>query len=149
MIGWRRHVFAKVALAGLLALAPGACSNEDGPLRPSDSLPPTVTVVEPAENAFVPARPAFVIRVSDQGSGVFCSTVSATINGRDVSQFFRNGCDEATGEIRIGGGQITPPLNDGGATLVFTISDHAGNVSPIVRRQFTVDSEPPPPPPPD
>ncbi len=135
-----------MGLAALLALA--SCSGDDGgPSGPRDATPPTITVVNPSEGSFVGARPSFFIRVTDLGSGVFCNSIEATISGANVSEFFRRGCEEESGDVSVAGGAINPGLADGGRTLTFRISDRAGNQA-TATRQFTVDTEPgggPPP----
>ncbi|HEY7530050.1 MAG TPA: hypothetical protein VIC56_05165 [Gemmatimonadota bacterium] len=137
-----RWGLAAVCAASLAA----ACSDED-PVDVDDVVRPEVTIVQPAEAAFVSPRPRFEITFSDQGTGVFCTSTDASIDGTDYSQFFRVGCDEDAGELIVPSGTIIPPLPEGGKTLTFTISDHAGNET-TERVTFTVQQPPPPPPPP-
>ena len=135
-----------VATAGAFAVALAACS-EDDPVQPVDVVRPEVTIVEPGETDVVGQRPAFLITFEDQGTGVFCTSTDARIDGVDYSQFFRVGCDEDTGELEVPIGTIIPPLPEGGKTLTFSISDHAGNET-TERVTFTVVVPAPPPPPP-
>ncbi len=137
--GW----VATLALAGAAA---AACSDENGPSGPSDPIPPEILIRQPADNTTVFAadgRPQFVIDLSDRGSGVFDSSIDATLDGRSVSDAFRNGFDEADGEIRLKSPIILP---DGGRLIVVTVSDHRGNEARAQSR-FVVTSIAPPPPP--
>jgi hypothetical protein len=114
-----------------------ACGGGDDVLRSTDSVPPEVSVLRPAEGTVVTSpRPTFVVRVADVDSGIFCSTIEARIEGQDFSTVFLNGCDAERGEVRATG-QIV--LGDGGKTFVFKISDHAGNEA-TVTRSFTVNT---------
>ena len=122
-----------------------ACSDED-PVNVDDVVRPEVTILEPAEAAFVSSRPRFRNTFSDQGTGVFCTSTDASIDGFDYSQFFRVGCDEDAGELIVQANTIFPALSDGGKTLTFSISDNAGNET-TERVTFTVAPPPPPPPP--
>ena len=123
-----------VPLLSLTALVPIGCGDGDGPTAPRDIVPPEVTIVSPRADALVGTRPAFVIEARDAGSGIFCATIDAKINGRDFSQAFLSGCDVDDGEIRTQG-QIL--LEEGGNTLLFSIADNAGNET-TASRTFTV-----------
>lgn len=134
-----------VALA-LAGAAAASCSDGGGPSNPSDTVPPEILIQQPANNTTVIApdgRPQFVIELSDRGSGIFDSSIDAVLDGRSVSDAFRNGFDEADGEI-----QVKSPifLADGSRLLVLTVSDREGNEARAQSR-FTVSSIPPPPPP--
>jgi hypothetical protein len=119
-----------------LWLAGVGCRDSGDTLAPRrDATPPEITIVQPADgDEVLTTRPSFLIRVSDAGSGVFCSTLEAIIDGADFSQFFLSGCNATTGEVRAAG-QIQ--LEGGANTLVFRIADRAGNVA-TATRTFTV-----------
>jgi hypothetical protein len=136
-----------LAAACAVAATAAACSDED-PVNVDDVVRPEVTILEPGDSDILnTSRPRFHITFSDQGTGVFCTSTDASIDGVDYSQFFRVGCDEDAGELIVQAGTIIPPLSDGGKTLTFTISDHAGNET-TERVSFTIAQAAPPPPPP-
>jgi hypothetical protein len=142
-----RPFFHSLAVVGcLVALGGVACGDGDGlTQRVPDSTPPQVTVVQPG--AIVATdRPLFVIRVLDQGTGVVCLSITATMAGTDYSSFFRSGCDLAAGEVRVPSGLIFPALQNGTTLLEFKVSDRAGNET-VANHIFEVeltDGEPPP-----
>lgn len=132
--------------AAAAAVAMAACEGDVERFRPDDSTPPTVAIAQPAEGGIVNTRtPGFVVEISDAGVGYHCPTLNATIDGSDVGAAFRNVCSEGQAEIRVPPGKILPPLDPGSHTLVFRISDRAGNEATATRR-FTVDVGTPPPP---
>ncbi|HEY7462580.1 MAG TPA: hypothetical protein VIC59_12010 [Gemmatimonadota bacterium] len=144
--GWGRQArrgawVAALALAGAVA----SCSDEGGPSGPNDTIPPEILIRQPADNTTVFAadgRPTFVIELSDGGTGIFDSSIQAVLDGRNVSDAFRNGFDEADGEIRL---KSPIFLADGGRLLVLTVSDQRGNEARAQSR-FVVTSIAPPPP---
>jgi hypothetical protein len=110
----------------------------------SDTIPPEILIRRPADNTTVIAtdgRPQFEIDLSDRGSGIFDSTIDATLDGRSVSDAFRNGFDEAEGKVRL---KSPIFLADGSRLLVFSVSDRDGNEARAQSR-FTVSSIAPPP----
>jgi hypothetical protein len=136
-----------VALALAGAAAAAACSGDEGPSGIRDTIPPEILIRQPANNTTVIApdgRPQFVVELSDGGSGIFDSSIQATIDGRDVSDPFRNAFDETEGEISLSSPIV---LADGGRLLVVTVSDRQGNEG-TAQSRFTVSTIAPPPPPP-
>lgn len=134
-----RPLLALAAGCGLLA----ACGDEVTS-RPPDLSPPTVTIVQPAENDELrTATPSFLVRVSD-GDQVFVPSLVVTIDGVNFSETFANGYNAATGEIRVTSGVR---LEDGLQTMIVRVSDRSGNTGED-RVQFSVNSTAPPPPPP-
>jgi hypothetical protein len=137
---------------GLLALvlagvAAAACSDEGGPSGIRDTIPPEVLIRQPADNTTVVAfdgRPQFTIELSDGGSGIFDSSIQVTLDGRDVSDPFRNAFDEANGRISV---KSPVALADGSRLLVFSVSDQRGNEK-TAQSRFTVATVAPPPAPP-
>ena len=134
-----------LALAAALGLGWLACSDGDESVGPGDDIEPEIEILSPTEGATVGDSPAFVIQVDDAG-GVLCESARGTMQGQPYDQFFRNGCDPATGRISINGGLIVPPLNDGQATLAFRISDESGNEASASRPFFVSTAAPGPPP---
>lgn len=135
-----------LALIAGAALAAG-CSGDDVTGR-TDVTPPSITFVSPVNGGNVTTeRPPFVIEVTDGGSGIFCTSVQATIDGRDYSGAFRNGCDEDLEEVNVSPSTINPPLIGPSHTLNFKISDFAGNQA-TGSIFFSFSPAPPPPAPP-
>jgi hypothetical protein len=119
-----RAVATQLAVVAM-TLAGGACGSGDDLTRPDDSVPPSITIVQPADGADLNTdQPQFVIRVSDDETGVFPGTLNVKIDGQDFSQEFLNGWDDERGEIRVSG---AIRLEGGPHAMIFQISDAAGN----------------------
>ncbi|MCX7967190.1 MAG: clostripain-related cysteine peptidase [Armatimonadetes bacterium] len=90
----------------------------------TDSFPPKVLLVFPAENQSLPvARPAILLKVEDEGA--------AGLDSNAVTRVFLNGValtnfefDETTGRLKI---VPTQPLSDGDHSLSVTVVDKAEN----------------------
>lgn len=105
----------------------------------SNSTPPTITVIEPADGSTIhTATPAFIITYSDTGSGVNLATFRATLDGDDISAAFTLTATQATG-------QPPTPLSNGAHTLLVSIRDQADNPA-SASSTFTVSTMPPLPP---
>ena len=128
---WR---FLMSGVAAAAVLAGTSCNGDDEGTGLDDDVAPEVDIQVPEDGQTVNSQPPFRIAVSDAGSGVFCSSVRATINGTDFSQHFRTGCNEDAGLVQTQG-QIR--LNEGSNRLQFTIGDRAGNQT-TESRTFTV-----------
>jgi hypothetical protein len=114
-------------LAAAFAVLAGAGCSGDDPFGASDNTPPSLNVVQPAEEAVLQtSRPMFVVRIADSGSGVFVSTLNVQLDGRNVSQAFINGYDPDRDESRVPG---LLELEDGLHTLIVRVADNAGNAS--------------------
>jgi hypothetical protein len=118
---------AKIAFAAALALLAWAGCSDENPLGGQDNTPPAVSVVQPADAALVQtSRPAFLVRLSDSGSGVFVATLEVLIDGQNVSQPFINGYNGDQGESRVPG---LIELADGLHTMRVRVADNAGNAT--------------------
>jgi hypothetical protein len=127
---------------GAVSMLAVACNGGDEPSGPRDTIPPQVHILQPADQTTVIARdghPQFRIQLTDSGSGIFDSSIQVTIDGRAVSDAFRNAFDDTDGEIQL---RSPIALADGGHNLVVTVNDQAGNDAEA-RSFFVVSSIPP------
>jgi Glucodextranase, domain B/Carboxypeptidase regulatory-like domain len=88
----------------------------------NDTVPPSLTIVAPAQPVLVNvASPAITVTYRDGGSGVDTSTLQILLDGQDVTGSCTAGPQSATCS--------PPPLTAGTHSLVARIRDHAGNAA--------------------
>ncbi len=103
----------------------------------SDSTPPTISFVEPAEGAVLAdAHPVLRLAYSDAGSGVDTASLSLTRDGSPLAVECQPGAAEA---ICI----PSRALPNGATSLVATIRDLQGNVSAPATLDVTLAAPPP------
>lgn len=105
-------------------------------LRVKEKVAPAISVIKPSAGAYLTSHTvAFSINVTDSGSGVSNSTISANLDGTALG---------VTKKTITNGYQCTysGTVNDGAHKLVVTASDNDGNTASKTVN-FTVDTVPP------
>ncbi|MEA2462924.1 MAG: hypothetical protein QOJ98_671, partial [Acidobacteriota bacterium] len=99
-----------------------------------DTVAPTYVLDTPAPGSFNATQtPPFVIRYSDERSGLELTTFKVLLDGVDRTGFFTIGEDDA---------RATPaaPLSQGPHTVQVTLFDRAGNRAAAQTLTFTIDT---------
>lgn len=100
-----------------------------------DLTAPTLTLVSPPEGYVTTARPAIVVDLTDDSSGVDVSTLTVTADGEPLT---------ASTEAISGGyrATITPTWADGVHAVSIAVTDQDGNTGTL-ELLYTVDTTPP------
>jgi hypothetical protein len=101
-----------------------------------DTVAPTYQVESPAPNGYVnSALPQFVIRYTDELSGVDTARAVIKIDGVDKTARFTFTDSTATGKLKD-----EEVLAEGAHSIAVTLYDRAGNKAPETPKTFTVDT---------